>query len=98
MTCFSLVKITCFFVEDFANSSLLPSIFASKQAILPQRKINPGLIRGSLGLSRLYRKDLEQLDAGLLLYDAFYSWARDASHEAHQHLQKDTDNLLTKEV
>jgi hypothetical protein len=36
------------FVEDFANSSLLPSIFASNQMILPHRKSNPDLFRGSL--------------------------------------------------
>ncbi len=42
-----------------------------------------GLLAASLGLSRLYSDDLEQLDAGLLLYDAFYRWARDAVDEAH---------------
>ena len=53
-----------------------------------------GLLAASLGLSRLYREDLEQLDAGLLLYDAFYRWARDASHEEHKHLQSDTVGML----
>jgi hypothetical protein len=47
-----MVKITCFFVEDFANSSLLPSIFASNQMILPHRKSNPDLFRGYLSLRR----------------------------------------------
>ena len=42
-----------------------------------------GLLAASLGLSRMYRDDLEQLDAGMLLYDAFYRWARDASGETH---------------
>jgi len=42
-----------------------------------------GLLAVSLGLSRMYPNDLEQLDAGLLLYDALYRWARDASDEAH---------------
>ena len=42
-----------------------------------------GLLAASLGLSRMYSDDLEQLDAGMLLYDAFYRWARDASEEAH---------------
>lgn len=42
-----------------------------------------GLLAASLGLSRMYRDDLEQLDAGMLLYDAFYRWARDASNEGH---------------
>ncbi|MBP0441284.1 chromate resistance protein ChrB domain-containing protein [Tianweitania sediminis] len=42
-----------------------------------------GLLAASLGLSRMYSDDLEQLDAGMLLYDAFYRWARDAAEETH---------------
>ncbi|MEM7206736.1 MAG: sulfurtransferase/chromate resistance protein [Pseudomonadota bacterium] len=42
-----------------------------------------GLLAASLGLSRMYRDDLEQLEAGMLLYDALYRWARDASTESH---------------
>ncbi|MGI9416576.1 MAG: chromate resistance protein ChrB domain-containing protein, partial [Geminicoccaceae bacterium] len=42
-----------------------------------------GLLAASLGLSRMYRDDLEQLEAGMLLYDAFYRWARDAVDEGH---------------
>lgn len=42
-----------------------------------------GLLAASLGLSRMYSDDLEQLDAGMSLYDAFYRWARDATREAH---------------
>jgi rhodanese-related sulfurtransferase len=42
-----------------------------------------GLLAASLGLSRIYADDLEQLDAGMLLYDAFYRWCRDATDETH---------------
>ena len=42
-----------------------------------------GLLAASVGLSRMYRDDLEQLEAGMLLYDAFYRWARDATDEGH---------------
>ncbi len=42
-----------------------------------------GLLAASLGLSRMYRDDLAQLDAGMMLYDAFYRWARDATDEGH---------------
>ncbi|WP_136659017.1 sulfurtransferase/chromate resistance protein [Nitratireductor sp. XY-223] len=42
-----------------------------------------GLLAASLGLSRMYRDDLEQLEAGMLLYDAFYRWCRDATDEGH---------------
>jgi rhodanese-related sulfurtransferase len=42
-----------------------------------------GLLAVSLGLSRMFRDDLAQLDAGMLLYDALYRWARDATDETH---------------
>ena len=42
-----------------------------------------GLLAASLGLSRMYADDLAQLDAGLLLHDAFYRWCRDATQETH---------------
>jgi rhodanese-related sulfurtransferase len=42
-----------------------------------------GLAAASLGLSRMYADDLEQLQAGMTLYDAFYRRARDASNETH---------------
>lgn len=42
-----------------------------------------GLLAASLGLSRIYADDLEQLDAGMTLYDAFYRWCRDATDEGH---------------
>jgi hypothetical protein len=41
------------------------------------------LLAASLGLSRMYADDLEQLEAGLALYDAFYRWSRDATAETH---------------
>ncbi|MBY0331325.1 MAG: sulfurtransferase/chromate resistance protein [Acetobacteraceae bacterium] len=42
-----------------------------------------GLLAASLGLSRMHRDDLAQLDAGMGLYDAFYRWCRDAVAETH---------------
>ncbi|MEO9901538.1 MULTISPECIES: sulfurtransferase/chromate resistance protein [Alphaproteobacteria] len=42
-----------------------------------------GLLAASLGLSRMYRDDVAQLEAGLALYDAFYRWCRDATSETH---------------
>ncbi|MEP0942590.1 MAG: sulfurtransferase/chromate resistance protein [Rhizobiaceae bacterium] len=42
-----------------------------------------GLLAASLGLSRMYRDDLAQVEAGMLIYDAFYRWARDAHSESH---------------
>ena len=43
----------------------------------------PGLLAALLGLSRMYRDDLEQLQHGLPVLDAFYRWARDATDETH---------------
>jgi rhodanese-related sulfurtransferase len=42
-----------------------------------------GLLAASLGLSRMYSEDQEQLEAGMLIYDAFYRWCRDAVDETH---------------
>lgn len=42
-----------------------------------------GLLAASLGLSRMFADDLEQLDAGMLLYDSLYRWCRDAVDETH---------------
>ncbi len=42
-----------------------------------------GLLAASLGLSRMYRDDLAQLEAGMVLYDALYRWSRDATDEGH---------------
>lgn len=42
-----------------------------------------GFLAASLGLSRMFRDDLAQLDAGMLLYDAMFRWCRDASAETH---------------
>lgn len=42
-----------------------------------------GLLAASLGLSRMYRDDLAQLNASMGLYDAFYRWSRDAADEGH---------------
>ncbi|MBM9594489.1 chromate resistance protein ChrB domain-containing protein [Roseitranquillus sediminis] len=42
-----------------------------------------GLLAASPGLSRMYADNLEQIEAGMLLYGAFYRWARDATDETH---------------
>ena len=44
-----------------------------------------GLLALSVGLSRQYREDQDQLEAGLALYDALYAWARDGFDEEHRH-------------
>jgi rhodanese-related sulfurtransferase len=42
-----------------------------------------GLLAVSLGLSRQYSDDLQQLAAGMAVYDALFRWCRDATDESH---------------
>lgn len=42
-----------------------------------------GLLAVSLGYSRRYRDDLEQLEATMAVYDGLYRWCRDATDETH---------------
>ena len=48
-----------------------------------------GLLAISLGLSRAYKDDLEQITHGMTVYDALYRWARDAGGETHASMQDD---------
>jgi rhodanese-related sulfurtransferase len=76
-------------VEEFglatvdALTHLATIVRAADTARLDLAPEAAGLLAASLGLSRLYSDDLEQLDAGLTLYDAFYRWCRDATDETH---------------
>ncbi|KAE9628611.1 chromate resistance protein ChrB domain-containing protein [Parasedimentitalea maritima] len=42
-----------------------------------------GLLAFSVGLSRQYKNDIDQLEAAMPLYDALYRWARDGYDESH---------------
>jgi rhodanese-related sulfurtransferase len=42
-----------------------------------------GLLAASLGYSRMYRDDLDQLEAAMGFYDAMYRWCREATEETH---------------
>jgi rhodanese-related sulfurtransferase len=75
-------------VQEFGLSApplerLATMVRAADTARLDLSPEAPGLLAASLGLSRMYDDDLEQLSAGMLLYDAFYRWCRDASKETH---------------
>jgi rhodanese-related sulfurtransferase len=82
---------TCTFdtmVEEFGlgTSPLLHLAAIVRGADTARLELAPqaaGLLAASLGLSRMYTDDLEQLEAGMLLYDAFYRWCRDATDEMH---------------
>ena len=66
--------------EAARGAGLAPVVHVSALGAAPEA---PGLLAASLGLSRMFDDDLEQLNAGLLLYDAFYRWCRDATKELH---------------
>jgi rhodanese-related sulfurtransferase len=75
-------------IEEFGLTSdallhLATIVRAADTAKLDLAPEAAGLLAASLGLSRMYSDDLEQLDAGMLLYDAFYRWCRDATDETH---------------
>jgi hypothetical protein len=42
-----------------------------------------GLLAISLGLSRIFKDDHEQLRYGFVIYDALYAWLREAQSERH---------------
>lgn len=75
-------------IEEFGLASpaldrLATIVRAADTASLDLVPQAAGFLAASLGLSRMFRDDLAQLDAGMLLYDAFYRWCRDASEETH---------------
>lgn len=76
-------------VDAFGLSGLAPMIRLAaivRGADTGHPEIAPeaaGLVALSLGLSRMYSDDLEQLEAGMVIYDALYRWCRDATDETH---------------
>jgi len=77
------IMIEEFGLADPALDRLATIVRAADTARLDLVPQAAGFLAASLGLSRMYRDDLAQLDAGMLLYDAFYRWCRDASEESH---------------
>jgi len=75
-------------IEEFGLSSepldrLATIVRAADTARLDLVPQAAGFLAALLGLSRMFRDDLEQLEAGLRLCDAFYRWSRDAAEETH---------------
>ena len=63
-------------IEEFRLASptldrLARIVRAADTAPLEAEPQAAGLLAASLGLSRMYKHDLDQLEAGMLLYDAF---------------------------
>lgn len=78
------LMVTEFGLNAFAGLDYLCSIVRGADTgnpdLVPEAA---GLLAVSLGLSRMYGADLEQLEAGMLVYDALYRWCRDARGETH---------------
>ena len=72
-----------FELESEALDRLAVIVRAADTASLDLVPQAAGFLAASLGLSRMFRDDLEQLEAGMLLYDAFFRWCRDATEETH---------------
>ena len=76
-------------VEDFGLASLpalarLAVIVRGADTARPELAPQcAGLLAVSLGLSRMFADDHEQLEAGMGVYDALYRWCRDAVDETH---------------
>ncbi|PSL17275.1 chromate resistance protein ChrB domain-containing protein [Shimia abyssi] len=68
-----------------ALNRLASVVRAADTDTLDQSPQAAGLLAFSVGLSRLYKEDQNQLTAGLPLYDALYRWARDGHGETHDH-------------
>ncbi len=77
------VMINEFGLTSDALQRLATIVRAADTARLDLAPEAAGLLAASLGLSRMHSNDLEQLDAGMGLYDGFYRWCRDATDETH---------------
>jgi rhodanese-related sulfurtransferase len=64
-----------------AVANIVRGADTARPELAPQ---SAGLLVISLGLSRIFDRDLEQLEAGLQVYDALYAWARDGQDESHK--------------
>ncbi len=82
-TCTFDTMVREFGLRSAAIERLATIVRAADTARLDLAPQAAGLLAASLGLSRMYRDDLAQLDASMGLYDAFYRWARDAVGETH---------------
>lgn len=75
-------------IERFAlhNEPLKKLASIVRGADTNKHNISPecaGLLAVSVGLSRMYKNDLQQMEAGFIIYDALYRWARDGQNETH---------------
>ena len=77
------VMVQEFMLETPPLARLATIVRGADTARLDLAPESAGLLAVSLGLSRMYANDLDQLDAALGVYDALYRWSRDAVDETH---------------
>ena len=70
-------------LDDSALSELATIVRGADTARLDLSPQCAGLLAISLGLSRLFADDHEQLAHGFVLYDALYVWLREGRGETH---------------
>ncbi len=75
--------LTVFGLETDALLHLARIVRAADTGTLDKEPEAAGLLAISLGLSRQFVDDLQQLEAGMVIYDALYRWCRDATDETH---------------
>jgi len=72
-----------FALDDPALHQLARIVRGADTARLDLAPECAGLLAVSLGLSRLFADDHEQLERGFLVYDALYAWLTGARDETH---------------
>lgn len=72
-----------FALDDPALRQLARIVRGADTARLDLAPECAGLLAVSLGLSRLFADDHEQLERGFLVYDALYAWLTQARDETH---------------
>jgi rhodanese-related sulfurtransferase len=75
--------LTEFGLDEPALLHLARIVRGADTAVLDLEPQCAGLLAMSLGLSAAHANDLEQLEQGMVLYDALYSWCRNAVAETH---------------
>jgi hypothetical protein len=72
-----------FHLEDPSLATLASIVRGADTDRLDTAPQCAGLLAVSLGLSRLFQDDHEQLRHGFVIYDALYAWVREARSERH---------------
>jgi len=70
-------------LEDPALDTIATIVRGADTAHLELAPQAAGLLAISLGLSRMFADDHEQLKHGFVIYDALYAWCTQASAETH---------------